>query len=330
MYKVRQVRRKGDAKSNRQASAKEKPLILSVDYQCVDEEVASKIFASFKGYLDESDFVPLGRLLTKILKERLHAVLLPSDHIEAVMTNQINIPSFDELGWSTILSGLPNAVSHNLESWLKKWHNNNQSLELSATGAETLYHQTKNLPPRRILITVPLPRLQILQVATLTPSLGPSSIATVGLPITATLCLRHTRRWDSPASPAALKTTVSPPSPAPALEFMYEIDAPPNTWLIGGQRRARFTAAEDEAKSWVVVLIPLRTGRLLLPSVDVRVLGSSSGGTGSGDEDDVTCETDYAGLATAVLVVGNVGRTTVAMKEGLTGPEVELVGADEV
>jgi trafficking protein particle complex subunit 10 len=325
MYKVRQVHQKGDSKSNWQASAEEKPLILSVDYQCVDEQIASKIFASFNGDLGQSDFVPLGRLLTKTLKERLQLVLLPSDHIEAVMTNEINIPSFDKLGWSAILSGLPDAVSNNLETWLRTWHNDNQSLELFTTGAEALPHQATELPPRRVLITVPLPRLQILQIATLVPSLGPSSIATVGVPITATLTLRHTRRWDSPAS---LKTTVSRSSPT-ALEFMYEIDAPPDTWLIGGQRRARFTAAEDEAKSWVIVLIPLRTGRLLLPSVDVKALNDGGSG-GGGYEDDVACETDYVGFSTAVLVVGNVGRTTVAMKEGLMGPEVELVGADGI
>jgi hypothetical protein len=137
----------------------------------------------------------------------------------------------------------------------------------------------------------------------------------VGTPLTATLRIQHTRRWDSHGS---LKTTASHLSTS--LEFMYEIDTAPDTWLIGGQRRARFTADENEVKTWSIMLIPLRTGKLLLPSVDVRAFGKEA--------EDITCETEFKGLGETVQVIGNIGATTVVMRDGMMGPEAVLISAD--
>jgi hypothetical protein len=316
MYKVRQTRSGADSNAIRQASTDEKPLILSVDYQCVDEEVLSIVSDSFKADLEQSDFVSLSRLLTKTLEERLLHIILPQDYMEIVMTNQITIPSFETLGWSSILPDLPQAISASLEIWLKKWHAKNATLETSNKGAGSLSHKDIGPLTRRILITVPIPRLQILQSVSLTPLLGTSGFTAVGQSLMATLRIQHTRRWDSPGS---LETAVSSSS-STSLDFIYEIDAHPDTWLIGGQRRLRFTADEDEVKTWTVVLIPLRTGRILLPSVDVRVFGKES--------EDLTCETEFKGIGSTVLVVGNVKETTMTMKDGMMGPEAVLIGAE--
>lgn len=55
----------------------------------------------------------------------------------------------------------------------------------------------------------------------------------VGHGIPAELVLQYTRRWD-------VKRAVSERQPD-ELEFYYELDASPETWLIGGRRKARFS-----------------------------------------------------------------------------------------
>ena len=64
-------------------------------------------------------------------------------------------------------------------------------------------------------------------------------------------------------------------SESDAIEFIYEIRADPNKWLVAGQRRARFTVGSADGGEGVhrfrVFLIPLVTGDLLFPGVGVKV-----------------------------------------------------------
>ncbi len=53
----------------------------------------------------------------------------------------------------------------------------------------------------------------------------------IGQVIPAELKIQHTRKWADPSS------TVDE-----ALEFCFEVHASPDTWLIGGQRKAHFRA----------------------------------------------------------------------------------------
>lgn len=55
----------------------------------------------------------------------------------------------------------------------------------------------------------------------------------LGQPIPAELVIKHTRRWLTQAEPS---------SKSQALEFCYEMQANPDTWLIGGRRKAHFSA----------------------------------------------------------------------------------------
>lgn len=50
-----------------------------------------------------------------------------------------------------------------------------------------------------------------------------------GCPIPAEVCIEHTRQWSQEADDEALN-------------FYYEVQASPESWLVGGQCRARFSA----------------------------------------------------------------------------------------
>ena len=142
------------------------------------------------------------------------------------------------------------------------------------------------------------------------------------------------------------------------IEFIYEVRADPdNKWVVSGQRRARFTmrarhGGEDEEHRFRMFLIPLVTGELLFPSVDIKVFeepkyfdphnitdgeddgdgrGDSSG-IWSGNNDDrsskkptITCETDYLSQSEIIVVVPNIRSCTV----GVGFSEAGEAGDDE-
>ena len=60
------------------------------------------------------------------------------------------------------------------------------------------------------------------------------SSAAVGQVVRADLTIRHTRKWGIYGSFTDIHDR--------ALDFYYEIHANPDMWLIGGQKKAHFTA----------------------------------------------------------------------------------------
>lgn len=146
-----------------------------------------------------------------------------------------------------------------------------------------------------------------------------------------------------------------------SIEFIYEIRADPdNKWLVSGQRRTRFTMkmgceAEDEVHRFRVFLIPLVTGELLFPSVEINVFeepkyldlnhitrddgddgynGEDRADTGSGIIDDgsssknptITCDTNYLNRSESIVVVPNIKSCTVGIGFSEAGLEA---GDDE-
>jgi len=119
------------------------------------------------------------------------------------------------------------------------------------------------------------------------------------------------------------------------LDFVYEISAPADTWLIGGQRRAHFSAKEGEEMTFPLLLLPQRTGYLLYPGVEVWHVparrengeerdGSKGGGEAQGGE-AVSCETDYKSQAKSVHVVAGLSRTTVVVDHEAAENAVRVV-----
>lgn len=162
-----------------------------------------------------------------------------------------------------------------------------------------------------MVITVSIPQTHILHTASLDltfPSDHPSTI-TLGQPLPATLRISHTRRWGSPTSLISAANLASPSDP---IDFTVTLDAPPDTWLVGGARRALFSAAEDEAHEFRLTLVPLRTGAALLPSVDIRARVKPRE---SEDAEGLSCETDYRGFGECVVVVPDVRSSTVGVGE---------------
>jgi len=152
---------------------------------------------------------------------------------------------------------------------------------------------------------------------------GSDVIATVGQPLEATLATRYTRRWDT----AATQHNDDGDEP---VEFVYEISEPSNRWLISGLKRGHFAARAEEDVRIDLVLVPLVTGRILLPRVEVRLAKPrTSDGPLDHSSDQSrpvvvsTCETEYLSQAVTVIVVAGEESTKVRIG-GRAGSAGEL------
>ena len=106
-----------------------------------------------------------------------------------------------------------------------------------------------------------------------------------------------------------------------SLTFCYELDASPDTWVIGGQRRTAFTASDGEEKAFTILLLPQRPGHLMYPSIDIRLMKSANveseqPSQETAFEPDIHCEVDYKSQGMSVLVVPAIASTTVGVNFG--------------
>lgn len=129
------------------------------------------------------------------------------------------------------------------------------------------------------------------------------------------LRIKHTRRWCTPGSLVAAANISSPNDP---IDFVYTLEANPDVWLVGGQRRAHFAAGEDEEHKFQVMLVPLRAGTVLLPNVEIRARikpkeEDDKKRSGMGEEEQLNCETDFLSYGEGVVVMANVRSSTVGI-----------------
>jgi len=54
-------------------------------------------------------------------------------------------------------------------------------------------------------------------------------------------------------------------------EFIYELEVPPDTWLVSGSRIVRFEAEEGQEVVQSIGLVPLKVGICTLPQLQVRL-----------------------------------------------------------
>lgn len=298
---------KTGADVDRPAAKDEKSLRLSVEYQLVDEAILNAMRESLQQGLRDTTFAAIKPLLMQGPAEAFRKL----DHEqleEAALLYEFHLPEYEAMGWKELLSGVQPTLRQEIAAWLQRWHQDNQVLQLPGNGVGDNETQKRT---HRLNIDVPLPRLQVLHIATL--SVPKNSCIPQGGIVNATIAVHHTRRWETPSS------TV--PSGHGELRFALEVDASPDVWLLGGDRRTSFQAVEEEVKTFELLLVPLKTGRLLFPEVSVRW-------DGHGDE-EVRCETDFRSAAETVFVVSGMKSATIGVHEMLPGAEVALIASEK-
>lgn len=205
---------------------------------------------------------------------------------------------------------------------------NNQKLVLDESVAATL--------SRKIRLSVEVPTVDVLHTVTIHLDSNDSKKAfVIGRPMPAILTIKHTRRW------AAAELASNTP-----LAFAYTIDAPTDgPWLVAGPKRSRFNYKSNNEETKIsLVLVPLKPGMHLLPSIDIQPVNTSAGssdpsglsrmlspGQNSALTEEettqplVSCETDYRNSGESVLVVREARTTTVTVRERDIMPALQRI-----
>ncbi|RAR02353.1 tmem1 family protein [Stemphylium lycopersici] len=309
-------------------------LSLSVEYRCLNEDVLDRMRKFFADAVDNSPVHRLSRLLTENFINHLEHSILPQQYEKMALLGRLDLGVFEDMGWADCLESLPLIIRDDTQIWLQKWHEKHNIVSLGTdTASKTAQHATAPLspnPPRRMVITVSIPQTHILQTASLSvesPStVSHSPVATVGQPLMTTLRISHSRRWASPSSLVSAANLTEPTDP---IDFVYTIEANPDVWLVAGQRRAQFSATEDQEHEWPIVLIPLRPGNTLLPNVEIRPRIKAKADKGKdaaeGESEILNCETDLLSYGDAVVVVQDVRTSTVGVGDMGVGSQRHVV-----
>ncbi|KAL9615048.1 MAG: hypothetical protein Q9167_000471 [Letrouitia subvulpina] len=283
-------------------------LILNLQYTCLDQEIYTVIEDLLLVELAKSGLQKYSRLLTPALSKGLR-LRFSSQELESIgILREIGLGSFDTFGWKTALASIAPDARQELEDWIIRWHMEHPVIPLHHTPIHsTLYN---------LIIPVEIPSIPIVVTAYLdlvVPSNSSSGgAAAIGQAIPAELNIRQSINWaidDKTDSHDEING------------FFYEIQANPDVWLVGGQRRTHFNLKKNESNVFHVILIPQKAGHLIFPSIEIRMAQPRQEMAGAETQDPVltgfpSCEVDYRNQGDSLLVVPHLSSTTTSLDSG--------------
>jgi trafficking protein particle complex subunit 10 len=286
------------------------PLAVSVKFSCLDEVVLKAVENRFNTFITMSPVAGLIQPLCAHLLSTFRSQWSAQDLEVIGLCHEIEIWPFEDIGWDAVLAGFTADTRSLARTWLKKWHRENNIITVYSDLKDS-----KNVPARLITIPVDIPKPPIVATASLEIDPRLTKAAIMSEAFLADLEITYTRTW----------ATASPGEPDGQLQISFEVVAPPENWIIGGSRKGSFlatatsnltagTRSKEEFHSVPIILIPQRTGHLLLPSVEVRCFqvarvledeGVPTLGT------RVPCEVDIKSASRSVHVVSGLRETVV-------------------
>ncbi|WPH04245.1 trafficking protein particle complex subunit 10 [Acrodontium crateriforme] len=310
VYKITRKAVSSDVKLNKKDAA----LALRLYYHPVEDMIVSRVRDQFTDDLCESEFADYTRLLIPLFSERSRQLFSNTtsrmDMALAAVVGETKTPTYQDIGWNEILPLLPSSAHVGVTGWLHKWHDSHQTLATNKLSGDTA-------KPRCITIAVDVPNVDFvfgMSLNLVDSGFCPAQttyIATLGQPIKAQLRIKYTNMW----SAASVLSIGTKDDQTRTTEFVYEVHADSDTWIVSGQRRAHFTTnTESDSLTVDLMLIPLKVGLCSLPHVEVQTA------TRDGDQADITrsspsCETYFDSAAKVVQVIADVSLTKVQVGE---------------
>jgi trafficking protein particle complex subunit 10 len=292
-------------KAGTQKNGKTDPLPLLVEYEIIDEIILSAVEERFSADIAETSFFQLSRLLVSHLLLAYKTKWTEQDLEIALLTQEIEIWPYEDIGWAEILIGIPAASQKDLIAWLQSWHSQQEPISFESSRA----------PTRRISIPIEIPTPRVVVTASVDATYHGAAVA-VSQPFLATLTISFTDHWRG-----------APPTNEPEeFNFSYDLLVPPEQWLIGGRRKGNFCSAPHEEHAFQVLLLPQRAGHLMYPSLEIKCYVKDK-------NEEVHCEVDYQSVGMSVLVIAGLRSTTVAMdgeKEGAGMGGSFIVGSEKM
>ncbi|RMZ77980.1 hypothetical protein DV738_g4137, partial [Chaetothyriales sp. CBS 135597] len=266
---------------------------LLVRYKSIDHIMVKSLEQVFSDDLSAAGFGKYIRPLSKHLVQSIQSAWTEQDLEAAGLTQEMEVwhRKEDDDFLLTMLNGLDDTASGKLDAWLATWYRTRNAIKLDASKGQI---RTLTLP-----VELPARPPVITAVLTITDGVSrPAGVASLGQPVFCELLIEKSL----------------PPWLAQAeTEFIFEIFAQADTWLVGGSRKGYLPAGERATKSRVI-LIPQRVGSALLPLVDVRCRQRRQGRAESDREwEEVPIEMNNQSASTTVIVTPNMKSTTLEL-----------------
>ncbi|CAN8099719.1 unnamed protein product [Discula destructiva] len=327
-----QIKRKAGVKIGPKTN---KIMYLRLFYSVLQDEIADNIRDSMTASLKDTPMWPYSRLAVSAVLQHVRNDLTPYDLERAAVLGELPTGYLAEINWHNHFYGLGTLsdgedAAASLTNFVVGWTRKNHLIATMRPidAAEQL----------SILIPVDIPSMAVVHTADIrlerpipsvvepADSIEPP-VACINQLLHATLHLKWTRVWDTDRIDGASTNSDGD-------EFSYEINAPGDTWLVGGRKKGHFVipspadaGTESSALSSSpateahipLVLIPLREGWLPYPAVEVREVSHGGSDAGGGGDEAGTntlmghCETDYRNLGETVRVVADRARITVSL-----------------
>jgi hypothetical protein len=346
LYKItpRHVAKPVDA--NGRPRKEKSSLSLVIHYICLEEEIDNAVRISLQDALSDSSFQQFVRLIVPTVLSQLRLRLSAYDLERTALISELSTSILKDVKWREYFHGLGKAKLEGseddaaiaVEKWIQAWRDKHYAVQLPRIEIS----EAAISKSRSIVIPVEVPAVTVVHTADIKlqseVTLGSELLVVANQPIPATLQIKSTRIWDT-AAVSALRSSskdAEDSSDQPEeLEFVYEISAPTDSWLIGGKRKGHFklpanaTQKQGTLLEFPLLLIPVREGSLTFPHLDIKPTPvtkatkspdkKTTTGVGEEKEHIVTCETDYKNFGETVRVVADLRKTTVSLDE--SGPQ---------
>ena len=317
-------------------------LSLIIHYVCLEEEIENAVTSELSEALAETPLHKYKRLIIPTLILQLHTRLSPYILERAALTGELSTSILSGINWREFFSGLGRRggqeedIASLISRWIQTWCEERPHLQLIPlnTSDEMIAKS------RSIIIPVDVPSVTAVHTADIKiphkASTTGEMVAVINEPIAATLEIKSTRIWDSspPSEMRSSQAGTGISGAASGIDFVYDVSASADTWLIGGKRKGHFRipSSKDEAPaknfSFPIILIPVKEGYLPFPHLEIKPTPisrpatteacASSNGPIPGDDtagktDVITCETDYKNIGETIRVISNARKTTVSL-----------------
>lgn len=319
--------------SPRTPSRVKSALALTLHYVCLEEEIDNAVTRSLEQSLQNTPLRPFARLVIPTVMSELRAHLSPHDLERIAVLSEVSTTLLSKVKWKDHFNGLGRStyedaeISSLLSNKLQEWQQEYSRIPLLPITLDEATIENS----RSIIIPVEVPSITAVHTADIR-LLGKASHSAVvphNQPIPASLTIKWTKRWDTEVHHGTLTLPRTDNT-----EFVYEISAPTDMWLIGGRRKGHFKLKQDLQESngalaFPIILIPLREGFLPYPSLEIRpapvtkVIQPKSPRSpveaSALQEVAVTCETDYKNSGETIRVISDARKTTVSLDA--SGPQ---------
>lgn len=345
LYKI--TRRFPQAAQTRLSNKKDKSsLSLVIYYVCLEEEIDNAVTSALSEALSETPLHQFNRFIIPTVLRQLGSRISSYILEQTALTGNFPTSVLLGIGWRELFSGLG---KHNgqedmaalLARWIQTWCEERPYIQLQPLDVS----EEMIAKSRSIIIPVDVPSITAVHTADIkilykSPTRG-EVIATVNEPIPASLEIKSTRTWDS--SPLgggrSSQSRAGVSEIADDIEFVFEVSAPADMWLVGGTRKGHFRIPSSKDKAQVscfnfpIILIPMKEGYLPYPHLEIKpssflkpAAADDRGGSNRPTPADeaskavpATSETDYKNMGETIRVIRNARKTTVSLDA--SGPQ---------